>query len=286
MIERAPAKLNLCLFVGPTRADGRHELVSVMQSLEWGDEVSLEPADADEVVCDRVEGPNLVAAALAAFRGATALLLDPMRITVTKRIPVAAGLGGGSADAAATLRLAARSAGLEDEALLAELAAGLGSDVPAQVQPGRVVAGGAGERLRRLAPPPRYGVLVLPSDEQLSTAAVYGEADRLGLARDRHALGERLWAVEEGLGERSAEPFGLDAELLVNDLEPAARSLCPAIDAALDEARAAGAEHAMVAGSGPTVVGLFADPDAARAAADELAGRSPAPIATTPLTTW
>ena len=286
MTERAPAKLNLCLFVGPTRDDGRHELVSLMQSLEWGDEVTLEPSETDEVVCEGVQGPNLVAAALAAFRGATALLLDPMKITVTKRIPVAAGLGGGSADAAATLRLAARSAGVEDEELLAELAAGLGADVPAQVQPGRAVAGGAGERVRRLAPPPRYGVLVLPSHEQLSTAAVYGEADRLRLTRDRHALGERLWAIEEGLGENRAGPFGLVEDLLVNDLEPAARSLCPSIDAALDEARAAGAAHAMVAGSGPTVVGLFADPDGARAAAGRLEGRTPAPIATAPLTSW
>jgi 4-diphosphocytidyl-2-C-methyl-D-erythritol kinase len=93
-----------------------------------------------------------------------------------------------------------------------------------------------------------------------------------------------VWAVEEGTRENRAGPFGLVEELLVNDLEPAARSLCPSIDNALDEARAAGAEHAMVAGSGPTVVGLFADPEGARTAAERLAGRSPAPIATTPLT--
>ncbi|MEO6497352.1 MAG: 4-(cytidine 5'-diphospho)-2-C-methyl-D-erythritol kinase, partial [Solirubrobacteraceae bacterium] len=67
MSELAPAKINLCLFLGSTRADGRHELVSVMQSLAWGDAVAAEPAERDEVVCPGVEGPNLAAAALAAI---------------------------------------------------------------------------------------------------------------------------------------------------------------------------------------------------------------------------
>ena len=128
-------------------------------------------------------------------------------------------------------------------------------------------------------------MLVLPAAEQLSTAAVYAEADRLGITRDADELAERLRAVEDGLGD-DAGPFGLLEELLVNDLEPAARALCPAIDEALRAARAAGADHAMVAGSGPTVRGLFADPAAAEHAAAQLAGRDPAPIATTPLTSW
>ncbi|HEX4804338.1 MAG TPA: hypothetical protein VFU94_00430, partial [Conexibacter sp.] len=96
----APAKINMCLFLGGTRADGRHELVSVMQSLAWGDEVTAEPADHDEVVCPGVDGPNLAGAALAAVPDR-----PPLRITIEKRIPIAAGLGGGSADAAAVLRL-------------------------------------------------------------------------------------------------------------------------------------------------------------------------------------
>ena len=276
MTERAPAKINLCLFVGPTRDDGRHELVSVMQSLEWGDEVSLEPADRDEVVCEGVDGPNLAAAALEGVRR-RGVLADPLRLTIEKRIPVAAGLGGGSADAAATLRLAARMAGVPSDPALA---AGLGADVPAQLRPGIALATGAGEHVRELAPLPRFGVLVVPSQARLSTAEVYAEADRLGLARTEAGLAERHDAVLRALG---AEPFGLPAELLVNDLEPAARSLCPAIDDALAEARRAGADHVMVAGSGPTVLGLFADPDQARHAADALASRDPTPVATTPL---
>lgn len=264
----APAKINLCLFLGGTRADGRHELVSVMQSLAWGDEVVAEPAERDEVVCAGVEGPNLAAAALRVVAGR-----EPLRLTVDKRIPVAAGLGGGSADAAAALRLA--GAHLPEEELLA-LAAGLGADVPAQVRPGRVLATGAGERVERLADPPRFGVLVVPSPHRLSTAAVYAEADRLALPRGPADLAARLGEVRAGIGEG---PFGLSPELLANDLEPAALHLCPSIAAQLDRVRALGAEHAMVSGSGPTVLGLFADPAAARSAAESLPGA----IATTPL---
>src|SRR3954466_4193037 len=121
--ESARAKINLCLFVGPVRAsDGRHELVSVMQSVTLADELVLEAAapsaTGDEVVCPGVEGPNLAADALAAFRAATGWDGPPVRITIAKRVPVAAGMGGGSADAAAALRLAARAAAIDDDALL------------------------------------------------------------------------------------------------------------------------------------------------------------------------
>jgi 4-diphosphocytidyl-2-C-methyl-D-erythritol kinase len=277
VIERAPAKINLCLFLGPTRADGRHELVTVFEPLRLHDTVTLEPAAeaaGDEVVCPGVEGPNLAARALAAFREATGWDGAPVRLTIDKRIPVAAGMAGGSADAAAALRLARRASGLGDDALLLDLAAGLGADVPAQVRPARLLGTGAGERLRPLPPPARpYGVLVLPSADQLSTAAVFGEADRLGLARETAALAEALADVEAA----AAEPP------IVNELEPAARSLCPAIDDALDAARAAGARHALVSGSGPTVLGLFDTPSDARRAAAALAARRPAPIAAEPL---
>jgi 4-diphosphocytidyl-2-C-methyl-D-erythritol kinase len=282
MTERAPAKVNLCLFVGPVRpADGRHELVTVMEPLELHDTLTLTPAPpgavGDEVVCPGVEGPNLAADALAAFRAATGWDGPPVRVTIYKRIPVAAGMAGGSADAAAALRLARRASGLGDEALLHGLAAGLGADVPAQVRPGRVLATGAGERLRRLAPPASpYGVLVLPSDHELSSGAVFGEADRLGLPRDAAALADALRAVEADPGDPP----------VVNELEPAARSLCPSIDDALDAVRATGARHALVSGSGPTVVGLFDTPAAAVAAAGALAARDaagPSPIVTRPL---
>jgi len=273
--ELAPAKINLCLFLGATRADGRHELVSVMQSLAWGDAVAAEPAERDEVVCPGIEGPNLAAAALAAIPARR----SPLRLTIDKRIPVAAGLGGGSADAAAALRLAGREAGLAEDELLA-LAAKLGADVPAQVRPGRSLATGAGEVLEHLDAAPRFGVLVVPSAHALSTADVYREADRLGLPRDPADLAARLDEVRAGLGQG---PFGLRADLLSNDLEPAALCLCPSIARDLDLARELGADRVMVSGSGPTVLGLFADPAGAQRAAGRLVGRTPQVIATTPL---
>src|SRR5205814_4797179 len=201
MRELAPAKINLCLFLGPVRPeDGRHELVSVMQSVTLADELLLEPgAERDEVVCPGVEGPNLAAGALAAFRKVTGWDGAPVRVTITKRVPVAAGMGGGSGDAAAALRLAARAAGIDDDALLLNLATQLGADVPAQVRPGRALAGAAGERVERLAPGPPLGVLVLPSDAPLSTADVYREADRLGLPRAPEDLAARRAAVEVAL---------------------------------------------------------------------------------------
>ena len=110
-----------------------------------------------------------------------------MRIRIEKRIPIAAGMAGGSADAGAALRLVARAAGIEDDALLREIGAGLGADVAAQVRPRRYLATGAGERLTPLPPPAPYGVLVIPSRHELSTADVYREFDRLAPAarRDR-----------------------------------------------------------------------------------------------------
>ncbi len=288
--ERAPAKINLCLFLGPTRAsDGRHELVSVMQSLTLADTLTLMPAAAgaraDEVVCPGVEGPNLAADALAAFRTATGWDAPPQRIEIAKHVPVAAGMGGGSGDAAAALRLAARVSRRGDEELLRQLAAGLGADVPAQVRPGRALATGAGEHVEPLADGSPFGVLVLPGACPLSTADVYREADRAGLPRDATDLAERLAAVRAAL-QAGAD---LPRELLVNDLAPAAIALEPSIEDALGEARAAGADLAMVSGSGPTVLGLYLGSDGparARAAADALAARRPSPLVATPEPSW
>ena len=275
---RAPAKINLCLLVGPVRdQDGRHELVSVMDTVSLADDLVLEPADggADEVVCAGVEGPNLVAAAIEAFRARMGWDGAPVRITVTKRIPVAGGMAGGSADAAATLRLLAAHAGTGDDAL-EDLATPLGADVPSQIRGGRVLATGAGERLEPAAPGGPYGVLVLPVDAALSTPAVFAEADR-GALRTRAEL-------EEARGRlRTDDVLSGGVE---NDLQRPARILCPAIDGALADAAAAGADEILVSGSGPTVLGLFAGeggPERARVAAAELAGRRPAAIATEPV---
>jgi len=294
----APAKINLGLFLGPVRAaDGRHELVTVMQSISLADELTLEAAppgaQRDEVCCPGVEGENLAARALRLFRERTGWSAPPVRVSIVKHIPVAAGLGGGSADAAATLRLAHRASGLGDERLLGELAAELGADVPAQVSPGRWLASGAGERLHELPPPAApFGVLVLALDAALSTAAVYAQADRLGLARDADELARLRGWLADAYSDGAPLPAG--AKLLHNDLQPAAVSLCPQIEQALTSVRATGALHACVSGSGPTVLGLFAAPAQARAAAERLAtgaqaaaarlaGGTPAPVCAVPV---
>jgi 4-diphosphocytidyl-2-C-methyl-D-erythritol kinase len=263
----APAKINVCLFLGPVReADGRHELVTVMQAVTLADEVTLQAGDgADSVACPGVEDENLALAAVRAFRARTGWDGPPVHLDVAKRIPVAAGMAGGSADAAAALRLVAARAGVGDDGLLREIAATLGADVPAQVRPGRVLATGAGERVEALAPPAPYGVLVVPSRERLGTPDVFREADRLGLPRDRAALAGALATVREHAAD-------LPDALVVNELEPAARSLCPSIDGVLARVREAGADHALVSGSGPTVLGLFAEPAAAERAARALGG--------------
>ncbi len=289
----APAKVNLGLFLGPRRdSDGRHELSSVMQSVSLADRLVLEPGgegqDADEVICPGLApGENIAAAALREFRARTGWRARPLRLTIEKRIPVAAGLGGGSADAAAALRLARAASGLGDERLLLAIAAELGADVPAQVSPGRWLAGGAGERLTPLpAPARRFGLLLLAADFALSTAEVYVEADRLGLARDRREVA----LVHRDLASALAHgaPLPAAGELLHNDLQRAAVSLRPEIADTLRAAAAAGGSPALLSGSGPTVFGLFAVPGAdglemARVAAGRLEKREPAPVAAWPV---
>jgi 4-diphosphocytidyl-2-C-methyl-D-erythritol kinase len=269
MRERAPAKINLCLYLGPTRADGRHELVTVFDSVSLFDELEITEAAADEVVCEGVAEPNIVADAMAALRAA-GWGAPPVRVVIRKRIPVAAGMGGGSADAAAMLRCAPRLAPVADHVL--ELIAGsLGADVPGQLRPGPSLGTGAGESVAPLRGLDPYGVLVLPQPFALSTADVYREADRLGLYRSPGRL--------ETLAEKLAT--GLPGRL-VNDLEAAALSLAPGIAPVLAWAREAGADDAIVCGSGPTVIGVFrgeGGESRAEQAANELgAGFSAAPV--------
>jgi 4-diphosphocytidyl-2-C-methyl-D-erythritol kinase len=240
--ELAYGKVNLCLLLGPVRDDGRHQLVTLIESVSLADELSvcaLSEGD-DSVVCDGVEGDNLVAAALRALRAA-GWEGPPLRVEILKRIPVAAGMGGGSADAAAILRVAARLAPIPGDLLA--IAAELGADVPSQVSPGLWLATGAGERLEPRAPLAPHALVIVPCARRLSTADVYAEADRLGLPRSHEALAAGLREVESLLG--------------VNDLEPAALSLCPEITDTLESVRAAGADHALVCGSGPTVAGVW-----------------------------
>ena len=258
----APAKLNLCLYLGPRRDDGLHELCSLFEPLALGDSIEVAEAERDEVRCPGVAGENLAARALAALR-AHGWRHPPLRIEIEKRIPVAAGLGGGSADAAAVLRLAAGE--VED---LEEIAAWLGADVPSQLTPAPALVRGAGERIERLPAPAPHAVVLLPGGGGLGTAAVFAEADRLGLGRGAAELGELAERLRAAAGA-GVSPLDYP-ELLANDLEPAARSLRPEIGAALEALRDAGARQALLTGSGPTAFGLFGSLAAARDAAAAL----------------
>src|SRR5918999_249633 len=178
---RAPGKVNLSLFVGAPRPDGLHPLASVVQSVSLADELTLGPSQAaeDEVVCPGVEGSNLAARALAAFRDATGWDAPPQRLEIVKHVPVAAGMAGGSADAAAVLRLAAHAAGGAPAALLHELAVALGADVPSQLAPGRVLMSGAGEHVEPLPDSDDpFGLVLVILPHTLATADVYGTFDR------------------------------------------------------------------------------------------------------------
>ena len=222
----------------------------------------MSAAAADEVVCPAIEGENLAARALAALREA-GWTREPLRIEIEKRMPVAAGLGGGSADAAAVLRLARG-----EVAELEQIALGLGADVPSQLVPALALVRGVGERVSRLPAPVPHAVVLLPGGGGLATAEVFAEADRLGLGRsveELDALATRLLAAA-GTG---ASPLAY-AELLGNDLEPAARAIRPDVGDALEDLRAAGAPLALMTGSGPTAFGLFEDLAAAQAAAARL----------------
>ncbi|HEX6021069.1 MAG TPA: hypothetical protein VFZ00_03675 [Solirubrobacter sp.] len=245
----APAKVNLCLLVGAPRADGLHPLVSVVQPVDLADEVNLKgpgPFRFDEVVCPGVDGDNLAARALSEFRAATGWDGPPLRIEITKRIPIAAGMAGGSADAAAALRLISEASGLP---IPDDLPMRLGADVTVMLHGGRALMTGAGEHVEPLEgeKPP---LIVVPLDAALGAGEVYREFDARDTPRTEHELQQAAADIRAG----RIPP--------VNDLEPAARRLCPAIDPALDALREAGVQHPMVTGSGPTVFGISDDPDA------------------------
>jgi 4-diphosphocytidyl-2-C-methyl-D-erythritol kinase len=261
--ERAFAKINLILHVGNRRADGLHPLASILASIDLFDDLRVEPADGvgDRVECAGLEGPNLADAALAAYRRRVPAL-PPLRVRIDKRIPVAAGLGGGSADAAAVLRAANRISGEPlDGAALRELGAELGSDVPSQVEPRHALVGGVGEIVDPIELP-AFGAVLVPHNPGLSTAAVYAEFDRLGGGRGQIGLD----ALRPLVREMALLP------VLGNDLQPAALALRPELTAVLASLRGHGALGTLVSGSGPTCFGLFEDRAAAEAVAAKLDG--------------
>ena len=273
LTEHAPAKINLALHVVGRLDDGRHALESPVAFAELGDTIVVEPSDADRF---RVEGPfagalvdedpaaNLVLRARDALR-ARAGVSTPVAITLRKHIPVAAGLGGGSADAAATLR-ALRThwrLGLTDEDL-ATVGAELGADVPMCAVSRALVASGAGERLTPieggveglgLGP---CGVVLANPGVPVSTRDVFRALER---------------PANAALPPPGSDPLAW-LSACRNDLEPAARALAPAIGKVL-EALDDGALLARMSGSGATCFAIVADGATARAMAERIARDHP-----------
>jgi 4-diphosphocytidyl-2-C-methyl-D-erythritol kinase len=280
---RVPAKVNLQLAVGPPRADGYHPLVTVFHAVSLFDEVTVLPAektslsvsgeDAAAVPRDR---SNLAWKAASALVQAAGLRGSAVEIRISKRIPVAAGLAGGSADAAATL-LACNElwqTGLSQRDL-SELAAGLGSDVPFALMGGTAVGRGRGEQLTPALASGSYHWALAFGHEGLSTAQVYATCDRLGAARaaagDRPEPGEPELSHPLMAALRSGDPARV-GPLLSNDLQPAALSLQPGLRRTLAAGREHGALGAIVSGSGPTCAFLASSAAHAREIAVALTG--------------
>ena len=278
VVARAPAKVNAQLAVGPLRPDGFHELRTVYLAVSLFDTVTVRPdeglsvsvmgIDADVVPTDRRNLVWRAAELLAAHAGVRA----DARIQIDKSIPAAAGLAGGSADAAAAL--VALDALWETGAARADLdrlAAELGSDVPFSLLGGVALGSGRGEQLSPvLARTPSHWVLGI-AGAGLSTPAVYAELDRLRAAGAVPG-GTPVTPVEPVITAlRSGEPSDL-AHALGNDLQAAALALRPELGRALRAATAAGALAALVSGSGPTVAALAQDEQSAVRLAAELAG--------------
>jgi 4-diphosphocytidyl-2-C-methyl-D-erythritol kinase len=291
---RVPAKVNLQLSVGPRRDDGYHDLVTVFHAVSLFDEVTVRPAerstvrvtgqDASSVPANRANLAARAARSLATRLGRKAS--SAVQIEIRKRIPVSAGLAGGSADAAATLVACNElwRAGLS-QAELREVGAGVGSDVPFALLGGTAVGQGRGERLTPALVTGTYHWVLAFASGGLSTPEVYAACDRLREARAGAvevaagvAAGARPAGTGTGAGQvapgpalstelmaalRSGEAAAV-GPLLSNDLQAAAVSLRPDLRRALDEGRELGALGAVVSGSGPTCAFLAADARHAR----------------------
>ena len=280
---RVPAKINLQLAVGPLRPDGYHGLVTVFHAISLADEVTIEIAPADSV---RVSGEgadavpadrdNLALKAVAALRAVCALRGTDMpdhagaAVTIRKRIPVAAGLAGGSADAAAALVACNElwQAGLTQQELC-EVSAGIGSDVAFAVIGGTAVGRGRGERLTpALVSQARYHWVLAFADGALSTPEVYGMLDKL---RGSHPVPEPELSSELMTALRAGDPERLGGAL-GNDLQAPAVAMFPALRKTLDAGLELGALSALVSGSGPTCFFLARDENHAADLAAALPG--------------
>ena len=278
-MEKAYAKVNLTLQVGSRRPDGYHAVMSVMQRISLWDTVTVERGTGrDTLLCsvpvtENVDD-NLCMKAARAFFAETGTKSDGVTITLEKHIPVQAGLGGGSSDAAAVLRAMRTLYAPEvSDAELERMAAALGSDVPFLIRGGTALATGRGERL---TPLPRLAdgwFVVVKPPEGFSTPAMYRRLDELP--------------------PQPPQPDGMTAALGAGELRAVAAALCNSFERAVppdsavwvirEALQAQGALAAMLSGSGSAVFGLFDREDAARAAAEVLRARWPLTFAAQPV---
>jgi len=261
---RAPAKVNLALLVGPRRTDGYHDVVSVFHAVSLYDEVvarpaargtvllSVEGADAESVPLDESNLALRAARLLADYAGVD----SGVALSITKGIPVAGGMAGGSADAGAALvacdALWGTALGREE---LTSLASRLGADVPFTLMGGTAVGTGRGDRLTPALASGTFQWVFAISDEGLSTPDVYAELDRL---RGRNPIARPAvpGAIMSALRSGDAHALG---KALHNDLERAACALRPRLRFVIDAGRDLGALGAVVSGSGPTCAFLARD---------------------------
>jgi 4-diphosphocytidyl-2-C-methyl-D-erythritol kinase len=289
---RAPAKLNLGLRLMGVRSAGYHLLESIFAPIDLCDELELAivpgatqvelqvaaapDARLPEALASVPAGPeNLVFRAAERFCRARGVQ-GRVQIRLEKRIPAGAGLGGGSSDAASVLTgLAALVAddGQPDLEGLEELALELGADVPFFLAPGPALVTGIGERIEPLEGLPGLELVLANPGISLATAEVYRAADALGSALTPPGAGSTMRAFSR-LSRRDATLEEALGELLVNDLEPAARRLCPPVARLADALREAGALAVAMTGSGATVFGVFASGDEAARVADDLRARA------------
>ena len=262
---RVPAKVNLQLSVGPRESDGYHQLVTVFQAISIFDEVTVKIGEQGtginlNVSGDQIHGvptdsTNLVVKAIELIADKFELDID-VSVDIKKSIPVAGGMAGGSADAAAAIvaidELYSLEMTLEE---MHSIAAQLGSDVPFLLSGGTAIGQGRGDQLTAALSRGTYHWVLALSSVGLSTPAVYSECDRL-----RQGLDISDPQISDALMQAllTADPANV-GKLLVNDLQPAACSLRPALRLILDVGQEYGALGAIVSGSGPTVAFLVSD---------------------------
>lgn len=265
---RAPAKINLELVVGLPTEDGFHPLATVFQAVGLYDDVTATHGPGGTVTVDVVgadasavptDGSNLAVRAARAVAALSGPETEPelgAHLLIDKRIPVAGGMAGGSADAAGAIVACDALWGLDlSKEQMVEVAAGLGSDVPFALLGGTAVGMGRGDRLTPALSHGSWHWVLLVSESSLSTPRVYGELDRLRAGR---LLTEPRVSAAVMKALRSGDAGELGAAL-ANDLQPAAVSLHPELDLLLEHASGVGAAGVVVSGSGPTVAVLAED---------------------------